>query len=665
MPLGPDTVGRKLLWSIALPGLVVTLLGVGHFWREARVAVQDATQVESLALAEFVASTFLLPQGPGAPAHGAVTEVLHSDTRLFRSVADVRVLTPDGRVRWSRAPSEIGTVHPEASRLTRPGPETARSANGVTEVVRPLGGPECGSCHSRGEVPGASVLQMRMTEPALHQQLRQVFGGALGSMAVFAIILALVIALSLHFNLTRPLRRLSAAMGRAEAGDLLVRADVRGTDEIARLGAAFNQMLARLTAMKAEEIDTHRDLELVKEKLTLKDELEERLRELSLLFDVTRSLNSTLELDELLEGVTRLVVERLQIPEFSIMLVSAEGTLEVRQAWPEGRGSEGLVFSVGEGACGRAAQTHKAVYLPDVGDPTSIFARRGLEKNALVTGALLAVPMVHAGTLMGVVNFQRPLIASFSAGEIELLTAVADIAAAAVKNARLHAETVKLTMTDPLTGCPTAVTSSSAWSWSWRARSASARRWGCSWWTWTTSSGSMIWPATGRVTRRSAASATSSARACARWTRSRATAARSSCCSCPTPASRTRWRWRRSCAARWRRPSSSRSRASREATSPCPSACPTSPPTPTRRRGSSTARTRPSIAASARAATAPRLSSWGWRSTPAASADRTRLPPRPPAPSLRAEWPRRRTRRAAQRDTSVRTVGSIRSAHSS
>ncbi|NTX35415.1 diguanylate cyclase [Myxococcus sp. CA033] len=454
MPLGPDTVGRKLLWSIALPGLVVALLGVGHFWREARVAVQDATQVESLALAEFVASTFMLPQGPGAPAHGAVAEVLHSDTRLFRSVADVRVLTPDGRVRWSREPSEVGSVHPEASRLTRPGPETARSADDVTEVVRPLGGPECGSCHSRGEVPGASVLQMRMTEPALHQQLTKVFGGALGSMAVFAILLALVIALSLHFNLTRPLRRLSAAMGRAEAGDLLVRADVRGTDELARLGAAFNQMLARLTAMKAEEIDTHRDLELVKEKLALKDELEDRLRELSLLFDVTRSLNATLELDELLEAVTRLVVERLQIPEFSIMLVSPEGALEVKQAWPEGRGSEGLTFSVGEGACGRAAQTHKAVYLPDVADHSSIFARRGLVTDAMLTGALLAVPMVHAGTLMGVVNFQRPLIASFSAGEIELLTAVADIAAAAVKNAQLHAETVKLTMTDPLTGVP-------------------------------------------------------------------------------------------------------------------------------------------------------------------------------------------------------------------
>ncbi|NMO22559.1 diguanylate cyclase [Pyxidicoccus fallax] len=454
MPLGPDTVGRKLLWSIGLPGLVVALLGVGHFWREARVAVQDATQVESLALAEFVASTFALPSAPGARSHEAVAEVLRSDTRMFRSVADVRVLTPDGRIRWSRQPDEVGTVHAEAKRLTAPGPETARSQAGVTEVVRPLGGPECASCHTEGEVPGASVLQMRMTEPALHQQLTDMFRGALGAMVLFTVLLAGLTALGLHFILTRPLRRLSAAMRRAEAGDLLVRADARGTDELARLGAAFNQMLARLTAMKAEEIDTHRDLAVVKEKLALQDELEGRLRELSLLFDVARSVNASLELDELLEAVTRMVVERMQIPDFSIMLLNAEGLLEVRHAWPEGRGAEGLTFAVGEGACGRAAETLKAVYLPDLEDHTSIFARRGLVEGAADQGALLSVPMVHMGTLLGVMNFQRPEVASFSAQEIELLTAVADLAATAVKNARLHAETVKLTMTDPLTGVP-------------------------------------------------------------------------------------------------------------------------------------------------------------------------------------------------------------------
>ncbi|HZI15710.1 MAG TPA: diguanylate cyclase [Myxococcus sp.] len=454
MPLGPDTVGRKLLWSIALPGLVVALLGVGHFWREARVAVQDATQVESLALAEFVASTFALPQTPGAPPHGAVAEVLRSDTRLFRTVEDVRVLTPDGRIRWSRRPQEVGTVHAEARRLTAPGPEAARSVEGMTEVVRPLGGPECGGCHTEGEVPGASVLQMRMTEPALHQQLTEVFGGALWTMVAFTVALAALTALALHFVLTRPLRRLSEAMGRAAAGDVVVRADARGSDEIARLGAAFNQMLARLTSMKVEEIDTHRDLTVTKEKLALKEELEERHRELSLLFDVARSLNATLELDELLDAITHLVVEQLRIPDFSIMLLNEQGLLEVKHAWPEGRGAEGLTFAVGEGACGRAAESLKAVYLPDLEDRTSIFARRGLVEGAADTGALLSVPMVHMGTLLGVMNFQRPQAASFSPEELQLLAAVADLAATAVKNARLHAETVKLTMTDPLTGVP-------------------------------------------------------------------------------------------------------------------------------------------------------------------------------------------------------------------
>ena len=88
MALGPDTVGRKLLWSIALPGLIVALLGVGYFWRETRLAVRDTPHREALALAEFVASSFALPQAEGTPPHGALVEVMGSDTRLFRPVRD-------------------------------------------------------------------------------------------------------------------------------------------------------------------------------------------------------------------------------------------------------------------------------------------------------------------------------------------------------------------------------------------------------------------------------------------------------------------------------------------------------------------------------------------------------------------------------------------------
>ncbi|HEX4803585.1 MAG TPA: sensor domain-containing diguanylate cyclase, partial [Myxococcaceae bacterium] len=70
------------------------------------------------------------------------------------------------------------------------------------------------------------------------------------------------------------------------------------------------------------------------------------------------------------------------------------------------------------------------------------------------SGSLLCVPMIHQREVLGVLNFQRPSTDAFASEEIEVLTAIADQAALAVKNARLHEETVALATTDPLTGIP-------------------------------------------------------------------------------------------------------------------------------------------------------------------------------------------------------------------
>jgi len=64
------------------------------------------------------------------------------------------------------------------------------------------------------------------------------------------------------------------------------------------------------------------------------------------------------------------------------------------------------------------------------------------------------VPMVHGNELLGVLNFERPSKGDFSAEEIEFFTAVTDQTALAVQNARLYAQTVALSITDPLTGVP-------------------------------------------------------------------------------------------------------------------------------------------------------------------------------------------------------------------
>ena len=280
-----------------------------------------------------------------------------------------------------------------------------------------------------------------------------------GGLALAALILSGA-ALYIERLVMRPLRRLNGTMRQASDGDFLARAEgADRPDELGQMAVSVNQLLARLTTIQADEVDVQRDLAEAQEQLKLQQAFEEanallatRLNELSLLYEVARSFTSTLELPELLARISAHVADRLSIPRFSIMLVNPDGTLEVKTAHPPGRGTEGIRFRSDEGACGRAAQTQAAVYIADVQASDDVFVvRPGSECES---GSLLCVPMILQREVLGVLNFQRPSTEAFASEEIEVLTAIADQAALAVKNARLHEETVALATTDPLTGIP-------------------------------------------------------------------------------------------------------------------------------------------------------------------------------------------------------------------
>lgn len=428
-----------------MPALLVALAGVWLSWHRANAAILGATSREANTLAEMIAGNFNLgvPGPTAAQAHRAVREAVHSNSQLLADVDGLRILGTDGKVLWSRRVEEEGAPPPAA--ITPP--------HGA-KVVRALGGVECAACHAEHAL-SLGTLELSIDAPTLRREASGVFQLSLFSLVALGAVLALATALSLHFMLTRPLRRLAAMMRRAEEGDFLVRAPVSGDDELSQLSVAFNRMLERLTSMKAQEIDTHRDLELAREQLALKkaleetnDQLQARLNALSLLFDVARSLNATLEPKELFKRISALITERMKIPRFSIMMVSPRNQLEVAISVP--RGAEGMSFEIGEGACGHAAATVKAVYIPDTSHH-ELFVARGARPAG---GSLLAIPMIHKERLLGVVNFERAETAAFDAGEIELFTAVTDQVAMAVQNARLHHETVELSITDSLTGLP-------------------------------------------------------------------------------------------------------------------------------------------------------------------------------------------------------------------
>ena len=330
------SVGQKLLLAIALPALVVSLLGLSWVWRQTDSAVRTDTREQAVGLAQFIATSFgtVEDSPPGTPprvAHKAVTSAVRSNWLTLKSVATLRVIDAKGMVRWSHnieeedrpssAAPQLLAVTSGTSRFEAPASVWPWSHGGGGEVVLPLGGVACAGCHTGDSTMHAGVLQLTVDEPSLREEVSIVFERALGSVLVFSLVLIGATLISLRLLLTRKLSRLAQAMRRAEEGDLVVRAPDLGDDEIGRLAKAFNRMLARLTSFAATEIDTQRDLDHARVELEYKEEIQEvnarletRVGELQILYDLARTIASTLDLNEVLERISERVPMTLHVP---------------------------------------------------------------------------------------------------------------------------------------------------------------------------------------------------------------------------------------------------------------------------------------------------------------------------------------------------------------
>jgi signal transduction histidine kinase len=100
---------------------------------------------------------------------------------------------------------------------------------------------------NRGETVGFLLPEARFQIPqAAIDGLVASINRAAFTAAIFASLVALVLALFLSYQLLRPVRELTQAAQNLAAGDLSQRVPVRGDDEMATLANTFNQMAASL-----------------------------------------------------------------------------------------------------------------------------------------------------------------------------------------------------------------------------------------------------------------------------------------------------------------------------------------------------------------------------------------------------------------------------------
>jgi diguanylate cyclase (GGDEF)-like protein len=279
-------------------------------------------------------------------------------------------------------------------------------------------------------------------DPAFHEGLvvLVLFAGAVTAIHVLAT----------RYMLGRPLRALMAALRHAREGEFLYRVPVESEDELGALAREFNTTLAAITDLHARRIDDQASLASMQREVELKRALEARLGELTLLFDLSRRLASTLELERLIGIVTELVGRGLGEHSFALLLTE-EGTGDLVVRGVSGLPAEvgGTRIGAGEGPAGWVARERHTLHVPD----TSADPRRPLlpwQHGA--AGAILAVPLIHQEACTGVLACFRPTPHGFLPDQVRLLESVAGQAAIAIENARLHQQMVRLSLTDALTG---------------------------------------------------------------------------------------------------------------------------------------------------------------------------------------------------------------------
>ncbi len=159
---------------------------------------------------------------------------------------------------------------------------------------------------------------------------------------------------------------------------------------------------------------------------------------LSLLYQLTQTFNSSLNLDEVLNRVMDEVIAATHAERGFVMLLEADEKLSFRIA----RGMDQTTidapqFQVSRSVVERVAQKGQAVLTSDA----QTDERFNIRQSVVLLGlrSILCVPLKLKGRVIGVIYVDNRLQAGiFTEADLRLLSAIASSAAVAIENARLY-----------------------------------------------------------------------------------------------------------------------------------------------------------------------------------------------------------------------------------
>ena len=171
----------------------------------------------------------------------------------------------------------------------------------------------------------------------------------------------------------------------------------------------------------------------------------QRLHELSVLNQVTAAFSSTLDFNLLLNLVMQQVATLMKVEAGSLLLREETGELTFAVVLGESRGLlQGLRIAAEEGIAGWVASTGEPLLIPDVKKHPR-FSSRIDTVTGFQTRSMLCVPVKTAERVLGVIQLiNRIDHTPFGEGDLVFLCAIANHAATALENARLHDQLIQM-----------------------------------------------------------------------------------------------------------------------------------------------------------------------------------------------------------------------------
>lgn len=255
-----------------------------------------------------------------------------------------------------------------------------------------------------------------------------------------AVLIGLIIAFLLTGRVTAPVSKLLQAARAVAGGDLGVQAEIRGRDEIAQLGEAFDKMVGSLRQQRDELQAQNEEIRAQQEELsTTLDQVNYERAKLAALNDFDRALNQSIHLTELCQNMMNSVMRQISADACAVAVIDQDyGSLKnvaaagINGFFDETGGDDGLA-----GLAGRCIKEKESLTLSY---PETLLAGQVRLGASCRTAHEAYIPIIFRGNALGVVVAARLGDSPFRREEADLLGELMRQGGIALNNAMQHAQ---------------------------------------------------------------------------------------------------------------------------------------------------------------------------------------------------------------------------------